>query len=480
MSREGKLAKNTVILSIGTFLPKIASIVTLPILTAYLSKEEYGTFDLISVLVSLLLPAVTLQIQTAAFRFLIFEREHETEVKKIISTIFAFITPMSLAALVVLWFFLPGSLTSVKLSICAYFFIDIIVASTRQIARGLDRTLDYSISSLVSACGKMLFIAILVGKLKMGLFGATISLFIASFLSWVILVIRLRLFHYIRFSYVSRDMLKRMLNYSWPMVPNSMSMWVMRLSDRLVILSVMGVTWNAVYAVANKIPQLLHLAQTSFTMAWQENASIVSKDKDASAYYSAMFKTMFNLMAGFLGLLVCMTPLLFVIFVKGSYDDAYPQMPILFMAQFCYAMATFLGGIYVAYMKTKSVGITTAAAAASNLIIDLALIKWIGLYAASGSTLVSYLFLLIYRMIDVQKIVKVKYDYKNIIFVSIILVVECVLCFMRNTTMNIINIALGVICFVSLNRSFIKVLWKKTLEILKKVKAKTLKKIHKN
>ena len=276
MSREGKLAKNTVILSIGTFLPKIASIVTLPILTAYLSKEEYGTFDLISVLVSLLLPAVTLQIQTAAFRFLIFEREHETEVKKIISTIFAFITPMSLAALVVLWFFLPGSLTSVKLSICAYFFIDIIVASTRQIARGLDRTLDYSISSLVSACGKMLFIAILVGKLKMGLFGATISLFIASFLSWIILVIRLRLFHYIRFSYVSRDMLKRMLNYSWPMVPNSMSMWVMRLSDRLVILSVMGVTWNAVYAVANKIPQLLHLAQTSFTMAWQENASIVS------------------------------------------------------------------------------------------------------------------------------------------------------------------------------------------------------------
>ena len=62
MSREGKLVKNTLILSIGTFLPKLASFVTLPILTAYLTKEEYGTYDLITVLVSLLLPAVTLQI----------------------------------------------------------------------------------------------------------------------------------------------------------------------------------------------------------------------------------------------------------------------------------------------------------------------------------------------------------------------------------------------------------------------------------
>ena len=41
MSREGKLAKSTLILSIGTFLPKLASFVTLPILSGYLTKPEY-------------------------------------------------------------------------------------------------------------------------------------------------------------------------------------------------------------------------------------------------------------------------------------------------------------------------------------------------------------------------------------------------------------------------------------------------------
>ena len=81
MSREGKLAKNTMIIAIGTFLPKLASFITLPILTGCLTKTEYGTYDLINVLVSLLLPAATLQIQAAAFRFLIDSRGKDKEIK---------------------------------------------------------------------------------------------------------------------------------------------------------------------------------------------------------------------------------------------------------------------------------------------------------------------------------------------------------------------------------------------------------------
>ena len=91
MSRGGKLAKNTIILAIGTFLPKLASFITLPILTGCLSKESYGTYDLIVVLVSLFLPAVTLQIQTAAFRFLIDIRDKKENVKSIITNITAFV-----------------------------------------------------------------------------------------------------------------------------------------------------------------------------------------------------------------------------------------------------------------------------------------------------------------------------------------------------------------------------------------------------
>ena len=135
MSRESKLAKNTGILAIGTFLPKLASFITLPILTDCLTKEEMGNYDLITVLVSLILPTATLQIQSAAFRFLIDIRKDEKKVRTIVSTILTFMIPVSLAALLILFFALPGMDPTIKLLICGYYFADIIVNAFRQLAR---------------------------------------------------------------------------------------------------------------------------------------------------------------------------------------------------------------------------------------------------------------------------------------------------------------------------------------------------------
>lgn len=474
MSREEKLAKNTVILSIGTFLPKLASFITLPILTGCLTQEEYGTYDLITVLVSLILPAATLQIQTAAFRFLIDKREDLIEVKKIITNIYAFIIPTSAVALFIMYFCLGSIPTAVKLWICAYFFADILVNGARQVVRGLADNLDYSISAIVSAVGKMLFAAIGVWYLGFGLLGATIALCMASVFSLLYLIFRAHLLSYIDVKLLNFSVLKELLQYSWPMVPNSMSMWVMRVSDRLIVTFFMGVSANAIYSVANKIPSLLTLAQNTFTMAWQENASFYSKDEDVDAYYSSMFKVMYDLMAGFMGLLIAATPILFALLIRGDYKEAYYQIPVLFLGMFFYSMSAYLGGIYVAYKATKSVGITTMIAAACNLLIDLALIRWIGLYAASGSTLVSYIFLFVFRMIDVQKLVKLHYDIKHLFIVFTIMVIECTLCFQQQFVLNCVNIIFGCIVFFVLNRSFVKAVWNKMLVIvniaLKKVK----------
>ena len=340
MSRESKLAKNTIILSIGTFLPKAASFITLPILTAYLTQEEYGIYDLITVLVSLILPATTLQIQTAAFRFLIDVRHDEIKKKKIITNIFAFIIPTSFLTLVALYFCLFSVASSLRVLICLYLFADMIYNAAGQAARGLAQNFDYSISAIISAFGKMIFAVICVWRLSMGLTGATIALCMSDLLAVFYLFFKAKLYHYIDIKLIKWTEIKEMIKYSWPMVPNSMSLWIMSVSDRFVVTFFMGAAANAVYSVANKIPSLLSLAQSTFTMAWQENASIASKDNDAEAYYSSMFKTMYNLMAGFLGLLIAATPILFSVLIRGDYSEAYNQMPILFLAMFFFSISS--------------------------------------------------------------------------------------------------------------------------------------------
>ena len=465
MSRESKLVKNTFILAIGTFLPKLAAFLTTPILTGYLTKEQYGTYDLVGVLVGLVLPIATLQIHTAGFRFLVGHKDDRDLAKLYLSNILAFVIPVCLATLFVTYFFLPSDDPMIRLWICIYLFFDTIVSEFRQITRGMSRNLDYSISAIISACVKLILAVVLVQLMKQELLGAIVAVALSPVLSLLFLFFKIRAYELISPKVVEWKVIKEMLAYAWPMVPNNMSSWVIRMSDRFVVTGFKGLAANAVYAAACKIPSLLTLAQTTFSMAWQENASIFSKDKDVDKYYSKMFGAMMNFYAGSLGRIIAATPVLFPLLIRGKgYEDAYDQMPILFMAMFFHCMAAFFGGIYIAFKATTSVGITTLVAAAVNLTVDLVLIKSIGLYAASGSTLVSYIFLFVYRMIDVRKLVKIKYDPVQVAIIIGLLLIESALFFFKTLTFNLINFAIALVAAVVLNRQIIKAMLRKVFK----------------
>ena len=140
MGRETKLIKNTAILAVGSFFPKVISVITLPILTAMLSKSEYGTYDLVGVLVSLLLPVATLQIQSAAFRFLIERKDSQVKCNEIVTNIFAVTLPVSVIMIIIMFFVFGNLSLPSRLFICLYFLFDIIELTLLQIARGFQKT----------------------------------------------------------------------------------------------------------------------------------------------------------------------------------------------------------------------------------------------------------------------------------------------------------------------------------------------------
>ena len=111
-----------------------------------------------------------------------------------------------------------------------------------------------------------------------------------------------------------------MIQYSWPLVPNSLSLWVMNLSDRFIVTHFLGLEQNAVYTVVNKIPGLLGTAQGIFISAWQENASIAVTDQDSDEYYSRMFEAFVCVLTGIQCCLIGSSPVLFDIIIRGDYS----------------------------------------------------------------------------------------------------------------------------------------------------------------
>lgn len=459
MTREKNLIKNTFILLIGTVFPKTITFITLPIITYELSKAHYGTYELINTLMSCLVPVVTLQLQTALFRFLIEVRESELNKSYIISSALSISIPCSFVMLVVFIFVLPimnNLRIYTRILIFIYFLVDSLTACFLQILRGLGKNRLYSVISIVQSLCNICLIVLFLKFLKLELNGLLISLIISLTISLFLSLIYGEIINYINFANIKKDIIKDLLNYSIPMIPNGLSSWIVSLSDRLIISLFMGIEATAIYAVANKIPSSLNMIQSTFTYAWQENASLVVNESDSSEYFGKIFQNIFDILVSFVAVLISFTPLLFSILIRGNYNKAYNHMIILFLGIFFNVLSSVLGGIYVAYKKSKQVGISTSLAAIINIVINISLIKYIGLYGASFSTVISYLVLFLYRIIDVQKIKKIKFQYLKIIIYTIIIFAMLLICQQRKLFCNVLNIIIAILILIRLNKNHIK------------------------
>lgn len=457
MKREKTLLKNTFILSLGKMFPQFTGLITLPIYTGMLTNAEYGRYDLINVIVYILSIAIVLQIHQAVFRFLIEVRGTKDEAVYITNT-FAFEIPLTIVASVIFGIAFSSLDLITRMLLGLYLFFTMQNTVTGQIARGQGYNRHYAVAAIINPALNMAMVIILMSGVKLGFKGLFISLDLAYFSSALYLFIFCAQYKKISFSTFDFRVIKKMLKYSWPMVPNTLSIWIVNSCDKFIIRYALGLEMNGIFAVAQKIPNIFSIAYSTFNMAWQESASISVRDSDANRYYTSIFSALFDFLTGSMLVLISLTPMLFSFLVKGDYDLAYDQMSLLYIGVFLSSISSFFGSIYIAKMATKEVGISSMLGAVVNCIINIVLIKKIGLYAASISTVVSYLILAVYRGIDINMkgYASIYYNKKHILACIVMIGISSFICYQRMFLLNIINFVFGSIAFAILNRKMIK------------------------
>lgn len=462
MLKEKELVKNIIILSFGTIIPKIFNLITLPLITGILTKAEYGIYDLILTLTTFILPVGTLQIQAAVFRFLINEKSKKKKIKIVTNALF-FITISSIVVLFIVFICMKKLIFSLKILVIVYYFLDIYLNILKQIVRGNSENKIYSKSIIIYSVVQLLFFLILVFVFKYGLVGLILSLIVGEVFSIVYIILRMNIFNYFKIKYINKLEIKELLEYSWPLIPNSISSWIVSLSDRIIITFFLGIEKTAIYAVANKLPNLFTMIQFIFNLAWQENASLNIKSEDSTEYYKKIFERYLEFLTGMMSLLIVLTPYIFKTLIKGNYLEAYNHILLLYLATVFSSLSSYLGGIYIAHKKTKEIGLTTIITALINILFNLLFINNLKIYAASLSTLISYLFLFCYRIFDIQKIQKIKFSYRDIIKNIFFLIIILLLCSIKNYKINIFNFILGIIGFIYFNRLLLKELYLKII-----------------
>ena len=111
-------------------------------------------------------------------------------------------------------------------------------------------------------------------------------------------------------------------------------------------------------------------------------------------------------------------------------------------------MAATLGSIFIAYSKTKEVSFTTMLAGAGNIVLHFMLLNSCGLYAASVSTLISFLVLFVYRYFVIKSFFEIHFRIKKIVIQLAVLVFSWGAYSLKNNTLILIGFFLNLICIV--------------------------------
>ena len=160
-------------------------------------------------------------------------------------------------------------------------------------------------------------------------------------------------------------------------------------------------------------------------------------------------------------------PYVFNILINEKFNDAYFQIPILIVGSMFNILVSFLGSVYVAKKLTKEIAKTSVIAAVINIAVNVVLIKQIGLYAASISTLVAYVAMFIYRWIDVKKYVDFKVN-KILIMLLILIYSGTILTYyLKNSTISIVMLLIVVLFAIIINKNSVTYIKKIANEKLK-------------
>lgn len=403
MSRQKDLARNTAILTVGKVCTQCISFFLLPLYTAILSAEDYGTFDLFVTYATLLLPLINWQLDQGLFRFMLDYRGNKDEQKKLFSTLLLSSTVQNTIYVVLFICIEPFLKIENAYFLLLYVVLQVYNALFLQFVRGLGYSIKYTIASFISASATTVLNVIALVFLRMGLQGLFVSTLTAQLLTLVYLVISSRSWEYFSLKNARIGTFKRVGTYSIPLIPNNLAWWVVNASDRTIISHFLGTAANGIYSVANKFPNVFINFYNILNLSWTETVSLHYNDEDRDEFLTDTMTSLVKLfVAACLGIVACM-PFVFPIMVNAKYSAAYNQILILMYAMLFRVLVGLYSCVYVAQKNAKKIAYTSISAAIINITVDLLLINKIQVFAASLSTLIAFLSMFIVRYIDVNK-----------------------------------------------------------------------------
>lgn len=424
-----RLVKTTIYYSIGEIVPRIISFLLLPILTKFLTADEYGIVSYTNSVMTFIFVIATLSLNTFVLRNY-YSTKNENSRKELIGSVFLFIFGFNCLLILLQLFFFPLIIDFFKINIPfkPYFqlaifnnFFDVISIIPLVLYRVKENAKGFLILSLSRTLLQFLMVYILVVIYKQGLLGSYYARLIVNIpfmFIYFYMVFKNSIFK------INFKLIREALRFTLPILPGSLAFLFVSLSDRVILERYISLEELGIFSVAITLATVLNIVIQALYKTFEP---VLFKEYFNSDFQQTNLKLYkIFLLAVFVGAFGAsiFSKEFFIIATSGVFREGYKLVPLLIVSVVIAGVNTYLNVLMIANKKQKMVSLVSTISAVISVILNFIFIPYFGYYGAIIASACSFLFSNI--IFQLNTFIIEKYIHTQIALMLLIIIVPTV------------------------------------------------------
>jgi O-antigen/teichoic acid export membrane protein len=427
-----ELSRHSVIYGIGGLVSRFLAVLMLPLYTSYVSVGDYGRIELLMSVMAVGVVVIRGGANFGFIRFYFLDKASEYQ-RRLIRTVFWAQMGYSTLALALCVIFaseiarllnvnwrpganLQGSGTSLVVATAVLLWVNVNYAQMTNLFRAEQRSVAFSIATLLNIGITVPLTVILVVVYKHGPLGIIVGNLSGTLVVFIALLGYRREQLGLQFD---RKLLHTLNRFGIPLMAAALATWVMNFGDRFMLAKLLHGNYAlhqlGQYSLAVKISSAMVLLFTAFQVAWPAFAYSIDDEGEAKRAYSFVLTYLMFIAAWTaVGLSLFAPWLVRLLARRPGYWPAADAIPAL-----AFGSIFFAGFIVVTIAtgrarQTQFNWVATTAGALLNFALNLWLIPAYGMLGAAYATLAGYILIMVLRTWNAQRVYPVQYQWRRV------------------------------------------------------------------
>ncbi len=415
-------ARQSFIYSIANIAGKLSGFVLLPLYSIYITIDEYGLMALFDIIFEILLAISGWGMSVALPRWYYIKESRGKEKSLFFTTfIFLFFVTLVFCALAFyITFEFDKIIFSTEIS-RRMLFIFIMSAVSRillqtplllmRIKQEASKQTSFQLINLLLLVG---LTALFLVVFKMKLEGIFLAQLISSVFTFLFVIPYIKINSRLKFEF---GLLKEMFHFATPVLVSNLISLTLILSDRYILAYFGSLADTGEFQLAYRISNIVKLILVQSFMSAFTNIYYKDMEQKETGRFFAKSMTYFVYVGVLLslGLSLFSREFLTILSLNNpDYINSYSIIPFLIFGVVFAGMRQFIALPLFKHKKTKFTAIVSIGSAFINLILNILLIPFWGVYAAAGTTTFSQFLVIVVYYFALRKIEAVNLEVKKI------------------------------------------------------------------